>query len=356
MAPVIRRLREDGRFDVRVLVTGQHREMLDQVLDLFGIVPDADLDVMLPRQSLPRLTNRVLERIVPVLDELDPDVVLVQGDTTTTFVTALASFYRMTPVGHVEAGLRTLDPLSPFPEEMNRRLTTRLASWHFPPTSVAHAHLLAEGVDPRACWVTGNTVIDALFEALEVPYEFGPGPIADALASGRRIVLMTAHRRENWGANLRAACRAARRLTESFDDVEVLFAVHLNPEVQEAAREELAGAARVGLLGPLDYLPFVNLMRASTLILSDSGGVQEEAPSLGRPVLVLRDSTERPEAVDAGTVRLVGCSDEERIVAEASRLLADASAYEEMARAANPFGDGRASRRIVEALAQVLGA
>lgn len=354
MAPVVHRLREHGGFDVRVVVTAQHREMLDQVLRLFAITPDADLDVMVARQTLDQLTARVLSGMGPVLDEVDPHAVLVQGDTTTTFATALAAFYRKVPVAHIEAGLRTDDRYSPFPEEMNRRLTTSISTWHFPPTGVSESRLHAEGIDPDRVWVTGNTVVDALFEARQMPFEFEPGPIADALASGRRIVLMTTHRRENWGAPVRAVCRAARRLVERYPDVHVLFAVHLNPEVQEAAREVLLGIDRVDLLGPQEYLPFVKLMEASTLILSDSGGVQEEAPSLGKPVLVLRESTERPEAVAAGTVRLVG-TDEDRVVAEASLLLDEADEYAAMAHASNPYGDGRAAERIAEILFGQLG-
>lgn len=354
MAPVVHRLRERPEFDVRVVVTAQHRQMLDQVLNLFDIEPDADLDVMLDRQTLPQLTQRVLERLVPVLDDIDPAAVLVQGDTTTTFVSALAAFYRKTPVAHVEAGLRTGDVYSPFPEEMNRRLTTSLSTWHFPPTSVAEANLLRDGIDPSRIWVTGNTVVDALFEAVEMPHTFEDGPLADALSSGRRVVLLTAHRRENWGDRLRDVCRAARMLAETFSDVQIVFSVHLNPEVRAAAAEVLEGVDRVTLTQPLDYLPFVHLMKASTLILSDSGGVQEEAPSLGKPVLVLRDTTERPEAVSAGTVRLVGC-DADRVFAEASRLLTDPAAYAEMSRASNPYGDGHAAERIADVLAKELG-
>lgn len=354
MAPIVHRLARRDCFDVKVVVTGQHREMLDQVLDLFGIVPDADLDVMLPRQTLDQVASRVLERLGPVLDELAPDVVLVQGDTTTTFVTALASFYRKIPVGHIEAGLRTDDVYSPFPEEMNRRLTTSLSTWHFPPTVVSANRLIGEGVDASRVWITGNTVIDALFEALDKPFSFVDGPIAEALASGRRIVLMTAHRRENWGERMRGICRAAGRLVERYPDVHVFFSVHLNPETQAAANEILGGVERVTLLPPVDYLPFVNLMKASTLILSDSGGMQEEAPSLGKPVLVLRDTTERPEAVDVGTVRLVG-TDEETILAEASLLLDDAEEYAAMANASNPYGNGTAAERIADILEEQLG-
>lgn len=354
MAPVVHRLAERECFDVKVIVTGQHRQMLDQVLDLFSIEPDADLDVMLPRQTLEQLTTRVLERLAPVLDDFKPDAVLVQGDTTTTYVTALAAFYRKIPVGHVEAGLRTDDIYRPFPEEMNRRMTTALATWHFPPTVVSERRLLAEGIDPRRVWVTGNTVVDALHEVAARPFEFAPGAVRDALESGRRVVLMTAHRRENWGEPMQAICRAAARIVRAHDDVHVLFSVHLNPETQAVAREILGGVERVSLLEPLDYLPFVNLMKASTLILSDSGGIQEEAPALGVPALVLRESTERPEAVDSGTVRLVG-TDESRIFAESCLLLDDAEEYAAMAQAASPYGDGTAAVQIADILQRELG-
>ncbi|HTX68654.1 MAG TPA: UDP-N-acetylglucosamine 2-epimerase (non-hydrolyzing) [Thermoleophilia bacterium] len=349
LAPVIRRLRERDVLDVRVLVTGQHREMLDQVLRLFDIAPDADLDVMLPRQLLDQLTCRVLSGIAPVLDELAPDAVIVQGDTTTTFVAALAAFYRGVPVAHVEAGLRTGTPDCPFPEEMNRRLTTRLATWHFAATIGAQANLLAEGVSADSISLTGNTVIDALFEALEVPFVFPPGRLADALAGDMRIVLVTAHRRENWGEPIRDICRALRRLVEVNEDIVIVFSVHKNPVVREAVDTALRGVERVMLLDPLEYLPFVHLMEASTLVLSDSGGMQEEAPSLGKPVLVLRQDTERPEAVECGVAKVVG-TDPERIFTEASSLLGDAAAYCQMARASNPFGDGHAAERIAGVL------
>jgi UDP-N-acetylglucosamine 2-epimerase (non-hydrolysing) len=354
MAPVVHRLRERDCFDVRVVVTGQHREMLDQVLRLFDIQPDADLEVMVHRQSLDQLTCRVLGGMGPVLDEIEPHAVIVQGDTTTTFATALSAFYRKIPVGHVEAGLRTDDRYSPFPEEMNRRLTTGLTTWHFPPTAVSQKVLLAEGVSADRIWVTGNTVIDALFEAVDKPFEFEPGPVADALASGRRIILMTAHRRENWGERMRDICRAAERIARTYDDAHVLFSVHLNPETQTVAHEILDGVARVTLMQPVDYLPFVNLMKAATLILSDSGGMQEEAPSLGKPVLVLRDSTERPEAVDSGCVRVVGTTTD-TVFAEASLLLDDAEEYDLMARASNPYGDGHAAEAIADVLEAELG-
>jgi UDP-N-acetylglucosamine 2-epimerase len=354
LAPVVERLKErpDG-FETIVGVTAQHREMLDQVLDLFGIVPDHDLDLMAHGQTLTQLTTRALDGLSGLIATVAPDAVLVQGDTTSSFAGALAAFYHRVPVGHVEAGLRTDDIYRPFPEEVNRRLTTQLTTWHFAPTSVAEARLLGEGVDPGHVLVTGNTVIDALLEVAELPYEFEPGPAAAALSSGRRLVLMTAHRRENWGGPIESVCLAARDLVERHDDVHVLFAVHANPLVREVAERVLGGVERVDLLGPVDYLPWVKLMQASTLILSDSGGIQEEAPSLDKPVLVLRDVTERPEAVQSGAVKLVG-TDRERIVAEASRLLTDPAAYAEMARASNPFGDGHAAQRIADALAKGL--
>jgi UDP-N-acetylglucosamine 2-epimerase (non-hydrolysing) len=354
MAPVVRRLRErPDDFKVVTVATAQHREMLDRVLEVFDIAPDFDLNVMRQRQDLGALTSRLMDGISPVIEEVRPDVVLVQGDTTTTFMTALAAFYHRVPIGHIEAGLRTGRLDSPFPEEANRRLTSVLTHWHFAPTATAESKLLAEGVDPARITVTGNTVIDALLEAAEKPYTFEPGPIADLLARGRRLVLLTAHRRESWGAPLLEVCRAVRRIAAAFDDVDVLFAVHPNPEVRDAAEAELRGADRVLLTGPVDYLPFVKLMQASTLILSDSGGIQEEAPSFGKPVLVLRDVTERSEAVEAGTVRLVG-RDAERIAREATLLLGDAAAYAEMATRANPFGDGNAARRIADVLAAEL--
>jgi UDP-N-acetylglucosamine 2-epimerase (non-hydrolysing) len=351
LAPVVERLRERADdFETVVAVTAQHREMLDQVLGLFGIVPDHDLDIMRAGQTLTDLTTRSMSGLGPLMEELRPDVVVVQGDTTTTFAAALSAFYNGVPVAHVEAGLRSFDLSQPYPEELNRRLTSVIARWHFAPTETARARLLAERVEPESVYVTGNTVIDALLEVADTPHEFDPGPVADALASGRRIVLMTMHRRENWGEGVRQACEAARELVVRHPDIHLLFALHLNPDVQAIAREVLGGTDRVDLLGPLDYAAFVHLMRASTLILSDSGGVQEEAPSLGKPVLVLREVTERPEAVEAGTVRLVGVRGD-RIVAEAARLLDDADAYATMARAVNPFGDGHAAERIAEVLA-----
>lgn len=354
MAPVVRRLRErDSEFETIVAVTAQHREMLDQVLGLFRIDPDFDLDIMTAGQTLAQITTRSLDGLTPLLAKLSPDATLVQGDTTTTFAAALASFYHHVPVGHVEAGLRTNDLERPFPEEANRRLTTRISRWHFAPTSVAEEHLIAEGVEPGAIHMTGNTVVDALLETRDLPYEFEPGPVASALSSGRRIILVTSHRRENWGEPFRQTCLAVLDLVQRFDDVHVLFATHRNPIVADVAAELLGGQERIDLIGPQEYLPFVKLMAASTLILSDSGGVQEEAPTLGKPALVLREVTERPEAVTAGVVKLVG-TDRKLIVSEASRLLTDPTAYAAMAKRANPFGDGHAAERIVDVLQQEL--
>jgi UDP-N-acetylglucosamine 2-epimerase (non-hydrolysing) len=356
MAPVVHRLRErEGEFEPIVCVTAQHRELLDQVLDLFEIAPDHDLDIMTERQSLTRVTVRALEGLSPVIEDESPAAVLVQGDTTTTFVAALAAFYHRVPVGHVEAGLRSDDKYQPYPEEINRRLGSVVAEWHFAPTGLARRRLLAEDVDDDYIFVTGNTVIDALYEAVEKEYEFPAGPVADALASGRRIVLMTAHRRENWGEPMRGIFHAVRTLVERFDDIHVLFSVHPNPAVREDAEQILAGAERVELLEPVDYLPFVKLMDRATLLLTDSGGLQEEGPALGKPVLVMRNVTERPEAVDAGTARLVG-TDAERIVEQVSLLLTDGAEYASMAKAANPFGDGHAAERIADVLERRLPA
>jgi len=351
LAPVISELeRRPAEFESVVAVTAQHREMLDQVLDLFGIVPAHDLDIMTADQSLTDITLNALRGLSPLMERVRPDVVLVQGDTTTTFVGALAAFYHGIPVGHVEAGLRTHDLTRPFPEEGNRQLATRVTRWHFAPTTTAQANLLAEGIAPADIHVTGNTVVDALLDTRDRRYEFGPGPVAGALASGRRIVLVTAHRRENWGEPFGRICEAISTLVERFDDIHVLFATHRNPVVADMAHARLCDVERVDLIGPQEYLPFVKLMDAATLILSDSGGVQEEAPTLGKPALVLREVTERPEAIDAGVVKLVG-TDPDLIVAEASRLLTDEAAYTAMAQASNPFGDGHAAKRIVDVLA-----
>ncbi|MEB3330241.1 MAG: UDP-N-acetylglucosamine 2-epimerase (non-hydrolyzing) [Candidatus Sericytochromatia bacterium] len=346
MAPLVLALQACPDIDTTLVVTAQHREMLDQVLDLFGLVPDHDLDLMKAGQTLTDITARVLTHLGPVLDERQPSLVLVHGDTTTTFAASLAAFYRQIPVGHVEAGLRTPDRYNPYPEEMNRRLTTQLASLHFAPTATSEARLLAEQVEPGSIHRTGNTVIDALLAtAAKLPA---------AVEQRGRQLLVTAHRRENWGEPLANICRAVLRLADAYPDLRVLFPIHRNPVVRETARAILGDHPRVTMIEPLDYAPFVAAMRDSTLILTDSGGVQEEAPSLGKPVLVMRTTTERPEAIEAGTVQLVGV-DEAVIFAAASRLLDDPSAYDGMARAVNPYGDGRACSRIVEACRHFLG-
>jgi UDP-N-acetylglucosamine 2-epimerase (non-hydrolysing) len=348
MAPVILELRRRPWARVRVLATAQHREMLDQVLEVFGITPDVDLDLMRPNQSLPDLTARMLTAIDATLESERPHAVLAQGDTTTVLATALACFYRRLPFGHVEAGLRTRDMDYPFPEEMNRTVAGHLARLHFAPTASARDNLLREGIAPGAIHVTGNTVIDAL---LDVAARDGALPVA--VPEGMRLLLVTAHRRENFGQPLRQICAALRALADANHDVHVLYPVHLNPNVIGVVRPALGGHPRITLCEPLDYVPFVAAMKRSTLILSDSGGVQEEAPALGKPVLVLRAETERPEAVAEGVVKLVG-TDTAAIVAEAQRLLDDAAAYRAMAQGVSPYGDGRAAARIADVLQRAL--
>ncbi len=347
MAPVVARLRESRDFEPVVVVTGQHREMLDQVLRLFDITPDCDLDIMLPEQSLFDISTRALAGLDPVLGKHRPAMVLVQGDASSTMLGALAAFYHRVPVGHVEAGLRTGDKYQPFPEEMNRRLTSVLADLHFAPTALSRDHLLREGVPAHRVWVTGNTVIDALEEIVRRPEAELPHGLPGLDA--RRMLLVTTHRRENWGEPLRQIYLALLDLLEAFPDTVVVFSVHRNPAVRRVAEEILDGHPRARLIDPPDYAPFVRLMSRAYLILTDSGGVQEEAPSLGVPVLVLREVTERPEGVRAGAVELVGVS-RERIVARAARLLSEPREREAMARSRNPYGDGRAAPRIVHAL------
>jgi UDP-N-acetylglucosamine 2-epimerase (non-hydrolysing) len=354
MMPVVRALRAAGAgVDCRVCVTAQHRQMLDQVLAIFEVVPDWDLNLMQPNQDITDITSRILVGLRSVLREWRPDIVLVHGDTTTTFAASLAAFYERLEIGHVEAGLRTGDRYAPWPEEMNRKLTGALATLHFAPTETARENLLAEGVVPESIVVTGNTVIDALLavvhrtredEATRTKLE----SIFSYLDPDKKLIVVTGHRRENFGAGFESVCRALARIAGR-DDVQVVYPVHLNPNVQRPVREILGNLPQVHLIEPLDYVPFVGLLDRAFLILTDSGGIQEEAPSLGKPVLVMRDVTERPEAVEAGTVRLVG-TDEERIVAETERLLDDPDHYESMARSHNPYGDGRASERIVEGL------
>lgn len=350
LCPVLLNLRQSGRFDVRVCVTAQHRAMLDQVLAAFGVTPDYDLDLMQPGQTLAQITARILAALEPVIQAEQPDMLLVQGDTTTTLAGALAAFYHHVPVAHVEAGLRTGDLAQPFPEEMNRVVTTRLAALHFAPTETAKKNLLAEGIDSQRIFVTGNSGIDAVLY------------VRDALAAGRlhadpwrqldaakKLIVVTAHRRESFGEGFGHICSALARLARR-EDVQLVYPVHRNPNVMDPVYRQLDGLANVFLLEPLDYIPFVDLMRRAYLLITDSGGIQEEGPSLGKPILVMREKTERPEAVEAGTVKLVG-TDADRIVQEAERLLDDGGEYGRMSRIHNPYGDGRASDRIRQAIA-----
>ncbi len=349
MAPLVKALEAAPDMESIVTVTAQHREMLDQVLHLFAIEPDYDLNIMCAGQTLYDVTSRALIGLKEVLEEAKPDVVLVHGDTTTTFAGALAAFYQQIPVGHVEAGLRTGNIYSPFPEEMNRKLTGSLATYHFAPTSCAEQNLLAEHIHPEHVYVTGNTVIDALSTTVRKDYVFEEELLNTIPYEDRQVILMTTHRRENLGEPMRHIYGAVRQIVEEFPNVEVVFPVHKNPKVREIVQEVLGGVERVHLIDPLDYEPFANLMARAYLVLTDSGGVQEEAPSLGKPVLVLRDTTERPEAVEAGTVRLVG-TDKEILLSQVRELLVDKQAYDHMANAVNPYGDGLASSRIVKAL------
>jgi len=354
MFPVVTALRETGRFDVCVAVTAQHREMLDQVLELAGITPDIDLDLMQPGQSLDGLAARIITRFGETLDKVRPDRVLVHGDTLTTMMASLACYFRRIPVGHVEAGLRSGDIYAPWPEEVNRKVTGVIADMHFAPTQMAAAALIAENVPQSAIHVTGNTVIDALLAArAKIAADPSHAPVVAPVLErfkGKRILAVTAHRRENFGAGMKAIAAALKTLAAR-DDVAIIYPVHPNPNVTDVMRPALSGHANIALVEPLDYLNFVAMMGASTLVLTDSGGIQEEAPSLGKPVLVMRDTTERPEGIAAGTARLVG-ADAERVVAEASRLLDDPSAFNAMAVAHNPYGDGTASRRIADILAR----
>jgi UDP-N-acetylglucosamine 2-epimerase (non-hydrolysing) len=355
LAPVVRALHASSVLAPVVAVSGQHREMLDQINDLFGIVPDHDLDILAPRQSLAQITTRALEGYDAFLAAHPAAAVVVQGDTTTSFAAALAAFYRDIPVVHVEAGLRTRNPRSPFPEEMNRRLITQLAALHLAPTASNRLNLLHEGVPPEAIRVTGNTGIDAFLDVAGRHARVGITAVDEAIAGGRRILLVTAHRRESWGERMRGIGRAVATLARQYPDAMVVLPAHRNPAVREQLLPPLAGLPNVVVTEPMDYAPFAALIAAATLVLTDSGGIQEEAPSVGRPVLVLRDTTERPEAVDAGTVALVG-TDEGEIVRRAGTLLTDPAAYTAMARAVNPYGDGRAAPRSVAAIESLLGA
>jgi len=354
MAPLALQLAADERFEAKVCVTAQHREMLDQVLELFELIPDFDLNIMKPGQDLNDVTCGILQGLKPVLEEFKPDIVLVHGDTATTFATTLACYYQQISVGHVEAGLRTGNLYSPWPEEGNRKLTGALAAVHFAPTETSERNLLAEGVASSAIHVTGNTVIDALLDVVD-KFEARPA-LAQELAArfpmlddSKRLILVTGHRRESFGGGFERICQALVDVAKAHSDIQILYPVHLNPNVREPVNRLLADVENVYLIEPQDYLPFVYLMNRSSIILTDSGGIQEEAPSLGKPVLVMRDTTERPEAVEAGTVKLVG-TDVETITQALNTLLTDRQAYEAMSYAHNPYGDGKACQRIRDAL------
>ena len=355
MAPVVLELKKHpDQIQTVVAVTAQHRQMLDQVLDLFQIRPDYDLDIMSQGQTLYDITTRSLQGLKSVMEVEKPDLVLVHGDTTTTFAGALAAYYQQIPVGHVEAGLRTGNIYSPFPEEMNRKLTGAIAAIHFSPTMTARCNLLREGIDKDAIFVTGNTVIDALMTTVDEGYDFEDEELQSVDLQNHRIILLTTHRRENLGEPMRHIYKALRQIIEEIPDTEIVFPVHRNPLVRKVVEEELSGVDRIHLIEPMEYEPFANLMHHSCLVLTDSGGIQEEAPSLGKPVLVLRNTTERPEAVEAGTVRLIG-TDRDRVYEETKRLLTDKAAYDAMSNAVNPYGDGQASRRIVQAILYTFG-
>jgi len=352
MCPLVKTIQRDPRFTGVVCVTGQHRQMLDQALQAFDVQPDYDLNLMRAGQTLSGITSAVLEGLGPVLEAEQPDIVLVHGDTTTSFAAALAAFYQQIPVGHVEAGLRSGNKLSPFPEEMNRCLTGRIASLHFAPTQNNAHNLRREGIED-GIFVTGNTVIDALFSLVQPNYTFQAGTLNKIPLAGKRTLLLTAHRRENLGEPLRNIFAAVLKLVELYEDVQVIYPVHLNPAVREPARAKLGGHPRIHLIDPLDVLDMHNLMARCHLVLTDSGGLQEEAPALGKPVLVLRTETERPEAVEMGTARMAGVQSAD-ILREARALLDDQRAYDAMAHAANPYGDGHASERICDAIATAM--
>ena len=350
MCPLVLEMRKYPEYiQPIVAVTAQHREMLDQVLDLFGIVPDYDLNIMTSGQTLYDVTTRALMGLKPVMEEAKPDMVLVHGDTTTTFAGALAAFYAQIPVGHVEAGLRTGNKYSPYPEEMNRKLTGAMADMHFAPTATSKGNLLKENVNPASILITGNTVIDALQTTVHGDYHFADEDFNRVFATGHKLILMTTHRRENLGEPMRHVYRALKSVLETHENVEAIFPVHKNPKVREIVNQELGHLSRVHLIEPMDYEPFANLMAKVDIVLTDSGGIQEEPPARGTPVLVLRDATEPPEAVEAGTVKLVGTAYED-VLQETNRLLDDDEHYRSMAEAANPYGDGKACERIIKAL------
>lgn len=354
VAPIVKALKDSELFDCVVTVTGQHREMLDQVNELFDITPEYDLDVIQPRQTLNSLLTKTITGLDAIFEKEKPDAVVVQGDTTTSTAGAIAAFYRGIPVIHAEAGLRSYDIFSPFPEEANRKMTSQIASLHLAPTSLSQLNLINETIDPKTISVTGNTVIDALFAVVEKNVPFGDPQLEALVASGRKIVLVTTHRRENQGEPMRGIGRALARLAAIEPDVEFILPLHRNPAVREALLPEIDGISNITLTEPLAYGEFTRLIAAANIVLTDSGGVQEEAPSLGKPVLVMRENTERPEAVVAGTVKLIG-TDEEKIFESVELLLNDVQEYEKMALATNPYGDGKAAVRTVAAIAELLG-
>ena len=349
MAPLVKKLQETEEIDSVLCVTAQHRQMLDMVLDLFELKPDYDLDIMEHGQSISDITVKVLKGMENILQEVKPDIVLVHGDTSTTFVGALAAFYQQIPVGHVEAGLRSGNIYSPYPEEMNRKLTTNLASLYFAPTTGNYDNLIKENITSEKIFITGNTVIDALLQVVKEEYVFD-NPLLNGIDyRNKKVIVMTCHRRENWGEPMENIFKAVVDIKERHKDVEIIFPVHLNPKIRELAKEIMGNMEGVHLIEPLDYEPFVNLLNKAHLILTDSGGIQEEAPALGKPILVLREETERPEAVGAGTVKIVGV-DRDKIIKEVEELLSNPKSYSQMANATNPYGDGRACERIVDAL------
>jgi UDP-N-acetylglucosamine 2-epimerase len=354
MAPLVKELEKREEIESKVCVTAQHREMLDQVLELFDIKPDFDLNIMQTRQTLTGITGKVLEGLEEVFENEKPDMILVHGDTTTTFAGALAAFYQQIKVGHVEAGLRTFNKYFPFPEEMNRKLTGSLADLHFAPTCGSKDNLLREAIPESDIYITGNTVIDAMKHTVEENYVFENDELNNIDFNHKKIIMITAHRRENWGEGIENICIALNKIVEQNEDVELVYLVHLNPVVKDVVFERLGGNERIHLLAPLDTKETHNLMNKSFMVMTDSGGLQEEAPHLGKPVLVLRDVTERPEAVAAGTVKLVG-TDIEQIVKEANELLKNPEAYSNMSKSINPYGDGIASQRIVDAILKYFG-
>lgn len=355
MAPIISELKKNNKqFELLTIATAQHRQMLDQVLQVFDIRPDYDLNIMKPKQTLASITKNTIEELDKVFEKEKPDMVLVQGDTTTTFVGSLAAFYRQIPVGHIEAGLRTNDKANPFPEEINRRLTSSITELHFAPTQTAQKALLKENIDPSTVFVTGNTVIDALKVSVKKNYEFSKIKLNELVNQKKKIVLLTMHRRENWGLPMQGACNAVKKLAGDYPELNFIFPVHLNPVVRDVVFPTLGDISNVHLIEPLDYLDFVNLMAKSHLIITDSGGVQEEGPHFGIPILVLRKVTERPEAVKYGTVKLVGL-DEKKIYLTAKKLLDDNKYYDKIASAVNPYGDGLSAKRTVQIIKSYFG-